>query len=43
MKIDRRKIVLADPIKSLGVYTLDVRLAPAVVAKLNVWVVAKAP
>ena len=43
VKIDRRKIVLADPIKSLGVYTLDVKLAPEVTAKLKVWVVAKAP
>ena len=43
VKIDRRKIVLAEPIKSLGVYTLDVRLAPEVIAKLKVWVVAKAP
>jgi large subunit ribosomal protein L9 len=43
VKIDRRKIVLDEPIKSLGVYTLDVRLAPEVTAHLKVWVVAKAP
>lgn len=43
VKLDRRKIVLADPIKSLGVYTLDVKLAPDVTGKLKVWVVAKAP
>ena len=43
VKIDRKKIVLAEPIKSLGVYTLDVKLAHDVVAKLKVWVVAKAP
>jgi large subunit ribosomal protein L9 len=42
VKIDRRKIVLAEPIKSLGVYTLDVKLSPEVVAKLKVWVVARA-
>ena len=43
VKIDRRKVVLGDPIKSLGVYTLDIKLAPDVTAKLKVWVVAKPP
>src|SRR5437870_1583603 len=28
VKVDRKKIVLPDAIKSLGVYTLDVKLAP---------------
>ena len=43
IKIDRRKIQMADPIKSLGVYTLDVKLSPEVTGKLKLWVVAKAP
>ena len=43
VKIDRKKLVMAEPIKSLGIYTLDVKLAPGVIAKLKVWVVAKPP
>jgi len=39
--IDHRKVVLDTPIKHLGVYHVDVRLAPEVVAKVKVWVVAK--
>jgi large subunit ribosomal protein L9 len=39
--IDRRKIVLAEPIKTLGVYTLDVKLSAGVTGKIKVWVVAK--
>ena len=41
VEIDHRKIVLDQPIKHLGVYTVDVKLAPEVVAKVKVWVVAK--
>jgi large subunit ribosomal protein L9 len=41
VKIDRRKIVLDEPIRSLGVYTLDVKLAHDVIGKIKVWVVAK--
>ena len=40
VKIDRKKIVLAEPIKTLGVHTIDVKLARDVVGKLKVWVVA---
>ena len=43
VKIDRRKIQMAEPIKSLGVYTLDVKLSPDVTGKLKLWVVAKPP
>jgi large subunit ribosomal protein L9 len=39
--IDHRKIQLAEPIKSLGMFTVDIKLARDVVAKLKVWVVAK--
>jgi large subunit ribosomal protein L9 len=39
--ISRKYLVLDEPIKSLGVYTIDVRLHPEVIGKLKVWVVAK--
>ena len=38
-EIDRRKILLEEPIKQLGVYTIQVRLHPGVNAELKVWVV----
>jgi large subunit ribosomal protein L9 len=37
--IDRRKVVLDEPIKQLGVYTVGVRLHPEVIAEIKVWVV----
>jgi large subunit ribosomal protein L9 len=39
--VDRRKILLADPIKALGQYTVDVRIGREVTAQIKVWVVAK--
>ncbi|HZK18120.1 MAG TPA: 50S ribosomal protein L9 [Clostridia bacterium] len=36
IKVDRKKIVLRDPIKELGNYTLTVKLHPKVNTKLNV-------
>jgi large subunit ribosomal protein L9 len=41
LNIDRKQIVLDDPIKELGVYGVDVKLHKDVVAKLKVWVVSK--
>jgi large subunit ribosomal protein L9 len=41
VEIDRRQILLDQPIKALGVYTVDVKLARDVTAALKVWVVAK--
>lgn len=38
-EIDRRKIVLPEPIKSLGVFTVPIKLGGNVEAKLKVWVV----
>ncbi len=38
--VDKRKIVLADPIKSYGTYTVDVKLYPEIAGKLNVLVYA---
>jgi len=37
--IDRRKIILDEPIRALGVYTVPIRLMPDVEAKVKVWVV----
>lgn len=37
--LDKRTIDLEEPIKALGIYTVDVRLHPGVVGKLKVWVV----
>jgi large subunit ribosomal protein L9 len=36
--VDRRKMKLAEPIKSLGIYSVPVRLAREVEAQLKVWV-----
>jgi large subunit ribosomal protein L9 len=38
-KIDKRKIVLDEPIKSLGIYSVPIKLHPEVEAKVKVWVV----
>ena len=37
--IDKRRIVLDDPIKTLGIYTVPIRIHPEVTAELKVWVV----
>jgi len=39
VSIDRRRIQLADPIKSLGIYAVPVKLHPEVRAEIKVWVV----
>ncbi|BDV01205.1 50S ribosomal protein L9 [Thermodesulfomicrobium sp. WS] len=36
IEVDRRKILLAEPIRSLGLYTVEVKLHPEVVATLQV-------
>lgn len=41
IEIDRRKIVLEEPIKSLGIYSVPIRLHPEVTASVKVWVVKK--
>lgn len=38
-EIDRRAIQLEEPIRALGVYTIDVRLHADVTAKVKLWVV----
>jgi large subunit ribosomal protein L9 len=37
--IDKRKILLDEPIKSLGIYEVPVKLHPEVTATVKVWVV----
>ncbi len=39
--IDKNTIDLAEPIKSLGIYELSVKLHPEVVATVKLWVVRK--
>lgn len=39
IKIDKRKIVLEEPIKKLGVYNIPIRLHPEVEATVKLWVV----
>ena len=41
IKIDKKDIVLEEPIKKLGVYQVAVKLHPEVKASLRVWVVKK--
>jgi large subunit ribosomal protein L9 len=40
-EIDRRKIMLDEPLKALGVYTINIKLASDVVAGVKLWVVKK--
>jgi|ERR1041384_13981 large subunit ribosomal protein L9 len=37
--IDKRMVELEEPIKALGIYTVDIRLVAGVTGKLKVWVV----
>ena len=39
INVDRKKIVLDEPIKSIGVFTVPIKLHPEIVAQLKVWVV----
>ncbi len=41
IEIDRRKLLLADPIRELGVYQVKIKLHPEVEASLKVWVVGE--
>ena len=41
IEVDKRKIEIEEPIKTLGVYTIIVKLHPEVAAELRVWVVKK--
>lgn len=37
--VDRRKILLEEPIKALGIYTVPIQIHPKVTANVKVWVV----
>jgi large subunit ribosomal protein L9 len=39
IQIDKRHIVLDDPIKALGIYDVPIKLAEGVSSKIKVWVV----
>ncbi|MBC8186526.1 50S ribosomal protein L9 [candidate division KSB1 bacterium] len=39
VEIDRKKIVLSEPIKALGIYTIPIKLHSEVEAKIKLWVV----
>ncbi len=39
VEVDRKKIILEEPIKSLGIYAVPVKLHPEVLAHVKVWVV----
>ena len=41
VKIDKRDIILSEPIKKLGVYEVIVKLHPEVKANLKVWIIKK--
>ena len=39
IEVDRKNIILDEPIKTLGIYTVPIKLHPEVTAQLKVWVV----
>ena len=41
IRVDRKSILLDEPIRALGVYPINVKLHRDVIAKLKIWVVAK--
>ena len=41
IEIDKRKIVLEEPIKTLGVYNVTVKLHPEVKTQMRIWVIKK--
>ncbi len=41
VEIDKRDILLEDPIKKLGVYDIQIRVHPETTATIKVWVVKK--
>jgi large subunit ribosomal protein L9 len=41
VKIDKKSIIIKEPIRSLGIYEVEVKLHPEVIAKVRVWVTRK--
>ena len=42
VKTDKRNVMLEEPIKSLGVYTVPVKIQKDVIANIKLWVIRKA-
>ncbi len=38
IEVDRRKIVIEEPIRALGIYTIPIRLAGEITANMKLWV-----
>lgn len=41
IKIDKRSVLLEEPIQALGIYEVSVKLHPEVITKVRVWVTRK--
>jgi len=41
IKIDKKSIIVKEPIQSLGIYEVEVRFHPEVIAKIRLWVTRK--
>jgi large subunit ribosomal protein L9 len=41
IEVDKRKIVIAEPIKKLGAYEVQIKVYPEVAAVMRIWVVKK--
>lgn len=41
IEVDKKKIVMEEPIKKLGVYAVDIKLHPEVKTQARIWVVKK--
>jgi large subunit ribosomal protein L9 len=41
IEIDKKSVILEEPLKALGVYNVDIRLHPEITAQLRMWVVKK--
>ena len=41
IEVDKSRIILAEPIKSLGIYEVPVKLHSEISAKLKIWIVKK--
>jgi len=39
IEVDRKKILLDEPLKNVGMYTVPIKLHPDMIAQLKVWVV----
>jgi len=41
IKIDKHDVLLEEPIKELGIFHVEIKLHPQVIAKVKIWVVKK--